>query len=1023
MGLGVKSTLIIMFAVGAGSLLGAGCYSQPGGSFTHLSGNDLSASGSRGAGDKSNSNGEASGCLVQCAADEIQEPSNCLCAKALKVDLLKSGVVSSELTDVSQAAKFDGLDVKFGTSGSLEIPVLKQRNKAKSIAVQPDGKILVGGESCIGPIDNPVCYTAITRYLENGGLDSSFGKDGQILRKNLMAGKYSTLSNIVIEESTPGVISSIVSTELGCDKINEKCWADTRWRNEKGEPTKTSHWQGPFDQINSARFIHYPQLVGGTINYKELLLVSGRKDSKFYAALHDFEKEEKDPNNITPAVSELKNGRSDLILSSALVGLSPEVYGVFTGGMDLSNFVGKIGREDVGAWKIPVQREYDEASTTDVIVTVDSKITTNVFGFPITITSPSPSPSPSPTVLPWNEVFDIETKPVDTGYKQGWTSSLEKLKFDGKNQMVLATQFPTAGKFEPILNVYNVNVLMNSQLTYATTLSLPMDGVNKAALTSVSQIDPTASTLELARFVAVGGAAITSPPEHDSMYLFIGNLTLDADKNIIIDTANSKVRTYAFPFSGKGSITASQISPDRKKLYVTGQQCKDKEQLECSFFTAAIDLTAGHELELLNTFGNGTGFVQSNFIDPNPTITSVKCVPGTSCAKALVAGSFFNGFEDNAFLAKIDARAGQADLTFGDKGVINFPELGVNTAITAFDFDESDKSGILAQWKTCTFFGCKVFLRQFDSTSGAGVLIPMVAELVGDGTTKISGDDLIFRNGNLYSLVTSPDSIHLVFDNSSFQNKIESSPGASLNQLSNSQGARLASQADGKTLAALTLTLSNGTQVLALQRYRADGVAPDTIFPRSAFQLKDAKGDVIPGLSAISTLEAVLSTEKVFTYIDPKDKIERATVLISRCPITDTSICNPSLKIIKLSGTELGGADTTFGEADTPGEFGYFVGEKKNISDAVRDSKGNFWIAGTSQESNQLGAFTLTSPHLLISRIKSTGELDPDYGKAGIILDPELSTSGARMLVMPDDRIVTFGAHDGNLMVLRFENP
>ncbi len=75
-------------------------------------------------------------------------------------------------------AQYGYLDSSFHTDGINTISIgtfnIDNQNKKKSIAIQPDGKIIMAGSSFNGANFD----FAITRFLQNGNLDSSFSDDG-----------------------------------------------------------------------------------------------------------------------------------------------------------------------------------------------------------------------------------------------------------------------------------------------------------------------------------------------------------------------------------------------------------------------------------------------------------------------------------------------------------------------------------------------------------------------------------------------------------------------------------------------------------------------------------------------------------------------------------------------------------------------------------------------------------------------------------------------------------------------------
>jgi uncharacterized delta-60 repeat protein len=76
------------------------------------------------------------------------------------------------------------LDNTFGTGGIQTTDVGGNLDKARSIAIQPDGKIILAGEVGTGTTAN----FAIARYTTNGSLDNTFGTNG-IQINNIVAGR------------------------------------------------------------------------------------------------------------------------------------------------------------------------------------------------------------------------------------------------------------------------------------------------------------------------------------------------------------------------------------------------------------------------------------------------------------------------------------------------------------------------------------------------------------------------------------------------------------------------------------------------------------------------------------------------------------------------------------------------------------------------------------------------------------------------------------------------------------------
>jgi len=75
----------------------------------------------------------------------------------------------------AQAAAGD-LDSRFGNGGVAVTDFSQTDDYAYAVTVQPDGRIIVSGQSGI----YPDLHTALARYTRNGRLDSTFGTGGKV---------------------------------------------------------------------------------------------------------------------------------------------------------------------------------------------------------------------------------------------------------------------------------------------------------------------------------------------------------------------------------------------------------------------------------------------------------------------------------------------------------------------------------------------------------------------------------------------------------------------------------------------------------------------------------------------------------------------------------------------------------------------------------------------------------------------------------------------------------------------------
>ncbi len=72
------------------------------------------------------------------------------------------------------------LDASFGTGGKLTTPIGPDSDTAYAVLVQPDGKIVVGGDSSRGSNQTGVDF-ALARYTSAGVLDAAYGTNGIVL--------------------------------------------------------------------------------------------------------------------------------------------------------------------------------------------------------------------------------------------------------------------------------------------------------------------------------------------------------------------------------------------------------------------------------------------------------------------------------------------------------------------------------------------------------------------------------------------------------------------------------------------------------------------------------------------------------------------------------------------------------------------------------------------------------------------------------------------------------------------------
>jgi uncharacterized delta-60 repeat protein len=126
--------------------------------------------------------------------------------------LILGGVEEQSISSFSIAryASDGTLDVSFGNSGILSDATIK----GVSMAVQSDGKILVGGSSLNGSYWSDF---ALNRYNSDGTVDSSFGSNGNV---KTTIGSYSAASNTLLIQPDGKIISGGVSTDSSGNNQN-----------------------------------------------------------------------------------------------------------------------------------------------------------------------------------------------------------------------------------------------------------------------------------------------------------------------------------------------------------------------------------------------------------------------------------------------------------------------------------------------------------------------------------------------------------------------------------------------------------------------------------------------------------------------------------------------------------------------------------------------------------------------------------------------------------------------------------
>ena len=135
-------------------------------------------------------------------------------AMALQSDgkIVLAGAASLNSNSPFALARFNGdgtLDTTFGMSGKVTTNFFGRRNRALAVTLQPDGKIAAAGWAA-RPEDGREIL-AIARYTPNGALDSTFGTAGMVT--NDFAGRGGEARSIKIQPDGKIVVAGIAGFE------------------------------------------------------------------------------------------------------------------------------------------------------------------------------------------------------------------------------------------------------------------------------------------------------------------------------------------------------------------------------------------------------------------------------------------------------------------------------------------------------------------------------------------------------------------------------------------------------------------------------------------------------------------------------------------------------------------------------------------------------------------------------------------------------------------------------------------
>jgi len=125
-----------------------------------------------------------------------------------------------------------GFDMTFNGTGAVTLDLRGTSDIANSVKIQPDGKIVVAGESA-SPASSTERNGAVVRFNADGSLDSTFDSDGKVFLKIDPQSTFETLSELVIQSDGKILAAGDASSEkLIMVRYNPDGSLDTTFDND-----------------------------------------------------------------------------------------------------------------------------------------------------------------------------------------------------------------------------------------------------------------------------------------------------------------------------------------------------------------------------------------------------------------------------------------------------------------------------------------------------------------------------------------------------------------------------------------------------------------------------------------------------------------------------------------------------------------------------------------------------------------------------------------------------------------------
>jgi uncharacterized delta-60 repeat protein len=160
------------------------------------------------------------------------------------------------------------LDQNFGANGKVTTIIGTGNDRARAVALQPDGKIVVAGDCVAASGFRNIC---VVRYLSNGGLDTGFDSDGKLIFSAAF-GQHAQVNGIAITSDY-----SILLVGEGLDPSNNATYGVISLRSANGSLITGGNF-GTFDANSLFRFTGAAlQIDGKAVVVGQILTLDGRQ--------------------------------------------------------------------------------------------------------------------------------------------------------------------------------------------------------------------------------------------------------------------------------------------------------------------------------------------------------------------------------------------------------------------------------------------------------------------------------------------------------------------------------------------------------------------------------------------------------------------------------------------------------------------------------------------------------------------------------------------------------------------------